>query len=249
MPRYLMFRLFGPFTAWGDIAVGERRHIFPQPTKSAVLGLIAGAVGLRRTDEEPLTALHAGYGFASRVDAPGLLLTDFHTAQTPPESAVKRGKGFRTRRDELSIGRSDLETILSYRDYHMDALAVVCLWSLAAAPYSLERLDDALRRPFFAPYLGRRSCSASLPFSPQIVDAGSPVAALRSATFPDDDLFQGLVGDGTRSFYWEGEIPDDVRALQTVRRRDVARSRIQWHFAERAEHHAVEEKPNVPQQD
>lgn len=249
MPSYLLFRLFGPMAAWGDIAVGERRHVFPQPTKSAILGLVAGALGLRRTDDEQLAALHGGYGFASRVDSPGLLLTDFHTAQTPPESAVRRAKGFRTRRDELSIRRSDLETILSYRDYHTDALAVACLWPLENAPYSLEQLADALRRPVFAPYLGRRSCSPSLPFTPRIVEGSSPTATLRNANFPDDDLLTGIVSDRARSYYWEGEIPSDIEPLQTIRRRDIARSRIQWQFAERTEHHALEEKPNVSQQD
>ncbi|HVT43423.1 MAG TPA: type I-E CRISPR-associated protein Cas5/CasD [Thermoanaerobaculia bacterium] len=249
MPSYLVFRLFGPMAAWGDIAIGERRHVFPQPTKSAILGLVAGALGLRRTDDEQLRALHGGYGFASRVDSPGLLLTDFHTAQTPPESAVRRAKGFRTRQDELSIRRSDLETILSYRDYQTDALAVACLWGGDNAPYSLEQLADALRRPAFAPYLGRRSCSPSIPFAPQIVEETSPTAALRIVTFPDDELLNGVVGDRTRSYYWEGDIPSDMQALQTIRRRDIARSRTQWQFAERAEHHALEERPNVSEQD
>ncbi len=248
MQAYLLFRLFGPMAAWGDIAIGERRHIFSQPTKSAILGLVAGALGLRRTDGEQLAALHDGYGFGSRVDSPGFLLTDFHTAQTPPESAVRRAKGFRTRRDELSIRRSDLETILSYRDYSTDALAVACVWPVEGAPYLLEQLAEALRRPVFAPYLGRRSCSPSLPFAPQILEESSPVAALRGVTFPDDELLKSIVSSGTRSYYWEGEIPDDIKHLQTIRRRDVARSRIQWQFAERAEHHAVEENANVSEQ-
>lgn len=249
MGSYLLFRLFGPMAAWGDIAVGERRHVFPQPTKSAILGLIAGSIGLRRTDEGQLAALHAGYGFASRVDAPGRLLTDFHTAQMPPASAVKRANGFRTRREELSIRRSELETVLSYRDYHADALAIACVWPLEKAPYSLDQLADALRRPVFAPYLGRRSCSPALPFSPYIAEANSPTEALRKATFPDDNVLDRIATGGTRSYYWEGESADDMKPLQTLRRRDVARSRIQWQFAERSEHHAVEERSNVPEQD
>jgi CRISPR system Cascade subunit CasD len=249
MPTYLLFRLFGPAAAWGDIAVGERRHVFSQPTKSAILGLVAGALGLRRTDDEKLAALHSGYGFASRVDAPGLLMTDFHTAQMPPESAVRRAKGFSTRRDELSLRREVLETVLSYRDYHTDALAIVCLWPTEGAPYPLERLAEALRRPVFAPYLGRRSCSPSLPFAPQIHDASSPTAALRNARFPDDDLLSVIATSPTRSYYWEGDLPGDIGALQTFRRRDVARSRTQWQFAERGEHHGVEERSHVPEQD
>jgi CRISPR-associated protein Cas5/CasD, subtype I-E/ECOLI len=246
MKRYLLFRLFGPMTAWGDIAVGERRHVFPQPTKSAILGLVAGALGLRRTDAEELASLHGSYGFASRVDGPGILLTDFHTIQSPPE---QRGRRYLTRREELAIPRDKLDTMLSYRDYQMDGLAVACIWAFDVAPYSLEQLMESLRRPVFAPYLGRRSCSPSLPFAPKIVEAESPTAALRTATFPEDDLLRDLISSRTRSYYWEGDSASDMKMLQTFRRRDAARSRVQWQFADRAEHHAVEDVSNVPEQD
>lgn len=245
MPSYLLFQLFGPMAAWGDIAIGERRHVFSQPTKSAILGLVAGSLGLRRTDEEKLSALHDGYGFASRVDSTGVLLTDFHTAQTPP---TRRGRTFQTRRDELAGRRSDLETILSYRDYHTDSLAVVCLWPLESAPYPIEQLALSLRKPVFAPYLGRRSCSPSLPFGPRIVEAPTSIDALRGAVFPNDGALKGIAEIG-RSYYWEGDQGGDLKPLQTLRRRDVARSRIQWQFAERSEHHAVEEDAHVSEQD
>ncbi|MEO8379267.1 MAG: type I-E CRISPR-associated protein Cas5/CasD [Acidobacteriota bacterium] len=245
MASYLLFQLFGPMAAWGDIAIGERRHVFSQPTKSAILGLVAGALGLRRTDQEKLSALHGGYGFASRVDSAGILLTDFHTAQTPP---TRRGITFRTRRDELAGRRSDLETILSYRDYHTDSFSVACLWALHDAPYPIEHLALALRRPVFAPYLGRRSCSPSLPLDPRLVEAPNPIDALRGAAFPDDGALRGMV-DSARSYYWEGDQGSALKPLQTLRRRDVARSRIQWQFSERSEHHAVEEDAHVSQQD
>src|SRR6266699_2816470 len=80
--EYLVFRLYGPMCSWGDIAVGEVRPSTMHPSKSAILGLVAAALGLKRPDtvrdENERTTLEVahstlahGYGFAVRVDAPG----------------------------------------------------------------------------------------------------------------------------------------------------------------------------------
>ena len=47
---YLVFRLYGPMCSWGDIAVGEVRPSTVHPAKSAILGLIAAALGIKRPD-------------------------------------------------------------------------------------------------------------------------------------------------------------------------------------------------------
>jgi CRISPR system Cascade subunit CasD len=50
MMEYLLFRLYGPLASWGEIAVGESRHTATYPGKSALLGLLAAALGIRRDD-------------------------------------------------------------------------------------------------------------------------------------------------------------------------------------------------------
>ena len=57
MREYLMFRLYGPMASWGDIAVGEYRPSFAHPSKSAVMGMLAAAVGLRREEEDKIAAI------------------------------------------------------------------------------------------------------------------------------------------------------------------------------------------------
>ena len=243
MQVYLLFHLYGPLTAWGDIAVGERRPVFSRPSKSGVLGLIAGALGLRRHQEEALADLHRSYGFACRVDAPGTLLTDFHTVMAAPAARLKNER-IRTRRQELErIAASD-NPIVSRRDYREDTLALACVWALPGAPFSLERLAEALRSPVFMPYLGRKSCPAALPFAPTIVQAKSPYDALVRADLGDDAFLQEVgvlaLPDGHRaSLYWEG---DAEKAQRTVQRRDAARHRRTWQFGEREEHCATVEE-------
>ena len=156
MRDYLIFQLYGPLAAWGDIAVGETRPSSFAPAKSAVLGLVAAALGLRRPDptqdeilrqqwEARHVALAEGYGMAVKLTQPGLPMTDYHTAQVPSSGSGRNKKVFATRRDELTrLPRHDLNTILSRRDYRQDAYAAVALWARDGAPYSL---DENCSRP------------------------------------------------------------------------------------------------------
>ncbi|MEW6220901.1 MAG: type I-E CRISPR-associated protein Cas5/CasD [Thermodesulfobacteriota bacterium] len=149
MTDYLIFRLYGPMASWGEIAVGEVRPSATHPSKSAVLGLVAAALRLDRDQEEMHQRLADAYGFAVRVDCMGVPLVDYHTAQVPPSGSGRNRRTCATRREELTtLPRHKLSTILSRRDYRMDALAVVALWTrIVAPPYALAAIRDALERP------------------------------------------------------------------------------------------------------
>lgn len=166
--NYLVFRLYGPLVSWGEIAVGESRHSAVYPSKSALLGLIAAALGIRREDDERQFALTEGYRFAVKLISPGHLMRDYHTTQVP-DSVGKRV--YRTRRDELVIGKARLGTILSSREYRCDALAIIAVKSIGPSPWSLQELKAALLRPRFLLYLGRKSCPLAAPLNPRIEHA------------------------------------------------------------------------------
>src|SRR4051812_16961130 len=142
----------------GEIAVGERRGSWDRPGRSAVLGLIAACMGLTRDDEEAHEALENGYGLALQVQNVGPLLPDYHTAQVPP---ARRGRRFATRAEELAT--RDLETILSRRDYRTEVFVLGALWRKAGARWSLLEVEEALLKPHYAPYFGRKSCPLMLP--------------------------------------------------------------------------------------
>ncbi|HLD44337.1 MAG TPA: CRISPR-associated protein Cas5, partial [bacterium] len=48
---YLVFQLRAPLSAWGETAVGEYRPTSNYPSNSALLGLLAAALGIDREDE------------------------------------------------------------------------------------------------------------------------------------------------------------------------------------------------------
>lgn len=178
--RFLAFLLAAPLASFGSIAVGERRPSWDRPGKSAVLGLVAGALGLTRDEAEAHRALDRDFLYAVRVEhfelAPCRPLLDYHTVQTAPS---KRGRRFATRREELSTNR--IETILTRREYRSDCCFTVLLWTeQETSRFSLPDVAAALSAPAFAPYLGRKSCPLALPMAPRIVDAEEPFEAFRS---------------------------------------------------------------------
>jgi CRISPR system Cascade subunit CasD len=129
----LLLRLAGPMQAWGDKSRFSRRETRHEPTKSGVLGMLAAAEGRRRTD--PVEDL-AKTRFGVRVDQPGSLVRDFHTAHD---------------RDGKSMP-------LSHRYYLSDAVFLV---GIEGDPELLAGLHEAVKAPVFPLFLGRRSCPPS----------------------------------------------------------------------------------------
>jgi CRISPR system Cascade subunit CasD len=132
----LLLQLAGPLQSWGSTSRFARRSTEAAPTKSGVVGLLAAALGRERTED--LSDL-AAMRFGVRVDQPGTLLRDFHTAHhfTTGEAAP-----------------------VSERFYVADAVFVAGVEGDRAL---IDTLRQALHAPVFLPYLGRRSCPPSRP--------------------------------------------------------------------------------------
>lgn len=262
MREYLVFQLYGPLASWGDIAVGETRPSAPTPAKSAVLGLIAAALGLKRPDtveseaeraewESCHAALARGYGLTVKVQALGVPLSDYHTAQVPSSGTGRNRKTFPTRRDELTwLPRDELNTILSRREYRQDAFTACALWSRNSAPYSLTEIRDKLLEPDFVIYLGRKSCPLALPLSPRIAPADSIEAALNgcdpetalAGLWEDEKTAERIVGKLGKNDWllWDADAETNIPKDQTeiLTRRDEPLSRGRWQFSVREEHRA-----------
>lgn len=239
MTDFLLLTLYAPLASWGDIAVGEFRGSWDRPSRSAVLGLVAAALGLEREDQEAHDALDTGYGVAVRADVPGTPLVDYHTAQTVDAATVRRRRPA-TRAELLDV--RDRETILSRRTYRQDALATVALWVRRPdARWSLAELHDALRRPRFVLYAGRKANAFGLPVNP-VVTTGTTLAEALSRRPSAIGALQGLDAAGWRvTAPGEFEVSHDpcegfesgLRALRRDVRRDARAHRGRWQFAER----------------
>lgn len=132
----LTLQLAGPLQAWGASARFARRTTEHAPTKSGVVGLLAAALGRRRSDD--ITDL-AALRFGVRIDQRGVPVRDYQTAH------------------HFESGKS---SPVSERFYLADAVFVAVVEGEGEL---IDRLHRALRDPVFLPYLGRRSCPPARP--------------------------------------------------------------------------------------
>ena len=187
------------------------------------------------------------------VYSQGTFLRDYHTAQAP-DSVGKFT--YRTRRDELVLGKTRLGTILSTREYRSDAMALVAVRALPDAPYDLRTIKEHLEKPRFHLYLGRKSCPLAAPLNPQISENKNNYyeafkAYLHKPMMPTNKSCEGTVSDrdvywlrqaDDRCYYWEEEVSDfsdtlDLSRMQTRIRHDQPLSRKRWQFSPRREHY------------
>ncbi|WP_347310798.1 type I-E CRISPR-associated protein Cas5/CasD [Defluviimonas sp. SAOS-178_SWC] len=175
MAEFLVFTLAGAMGSFGDLAGHERRGSQLWPGRSAVLGLIGAALGVRREDAAGQAAL-ADWRMAVGTLSLGAPFRDFHTAQAVPTARIKRPNA---RRHALAALKPSDNPVLTLRDYVTDCAFAVALWG-GDGPV----LAEALAAPYFTPYLGRKACPLTVPMAPRLVEAETPVAALSHAVRP-----------------------------------------------------------------
>jgi CRISPR system Cascade subunit CasD len=247
----LIFQLQAPLSSWGDVAVGEYRPSAEYPSQSAIHGLLGAALGIARDDDAAQTKLRTGYRLAVGVLSQGRLLRDYHTAQVPSRTDLKK-RPHATRRDELSLPKTDLNTILSSRDYRQDAAALVAVQTVANAPYSLAQLAEALKKPKFVLYLGRKSCPVAAPLHPRVLSAATISAAFSDYRQQLADLWQQQLPKHTepnnlavQKIAWGDNFGADdlsvvgVQRDLSITRKDQVITRQGWQFADRSEHIAL----------
>lgn len=125
----------GQWHPGGVDAPGEVRHTHELPSRSALLGLLAAGVGIRRDDTERLNAFNRHYSLVVCASRNPRWARDYHTVQMPKE--VRKARYF-SRREELSAPDL-LSAIISRRDYYTDARWMV---AVATTPMRLTGLNS-----------------------------------------------------------------------------------------------------------
>ncbi|MDY3041607.1 type I-E CRISPR-associated protein Cas5/CasD [Streptococcus pluranimalium] len=135
--KTILLKLAGPLQAWGTRSHFETRHTDFYPSKSAIIGLIAASLGYRRDEDEKIQRLNE-IDFAVRVDQPGNLMRDYHTAHKYKAN-----------------GDAD-RTYVTHRYYLEDAVFVVAVSHTDEA--WMSEIEASLQHPYFQPFMGRRAC-------------------------------------------------------------------------------------------
>lgn len=166
MARYLILKLEGVLQAWGGHTFEDVRPSELFPTRSGLLGLLAACCGIQRTQRTELQALAESVLFSVRVDTRPLKMIDYHTVKNA--------------RDSYS-GLKSHDTIQSWREYLQDAKYTIAISSTGGASISLDTLKQAIQKPHYTPYLGRRSCPITLPLYFTDVEAEHMLVAFSEA--------------------------------------------------------------------
>lgn len=220
MADYLVFTLAAALAATGEFAGHERRGSVGWPGRSAILGLVAAAQGIRRDEAERLAALES-LQTAVAVFEEGSHLRDYHTVITIPTAKAKRPN---SRRDAFAMAAGEINTAITKRDYRTSPLFGVALWN-----GNLSEISEALKSPHFTLYLGRKSCPLAAPLAPQIVVAESPGNALLSLRLPP-------WYNEAKALRMYCDVADGDETGDTEQRNDVAIDRVKWHFRQRMVH-------------
>ncbi len=156
--RCLVIRLSAAMQSWGTQSRFTERDTGLEPSRSGVVGLLCAAMGIDREDDEALVPL-ARLGMGVRVDHPGVVCTDFHTAGG---GALNR-KPYGVAKASGSKGG----TVVSRRHFLSDAEFYV---ALSGDKKTLESVDRALHNPAWPLYLGRKSFPPEWPLNLGIHD-------------------------------------------------------------------------------
>lgn len=156
----LLLRLVGPMQSWGTTSRFDQRDTGKEPSKSGVIGLLAAAMGIDRTDWrklEPLTYLSMGV----RHDRSGVLKYDYQTVGQGTEE-VESWDGTIQIRSRMILANGKYPTgdhlgegIQSRRNYLADATFLVGLEGDDRD--FLKLIHDKLKSPAWPLALGRKS--------------------------------------------------------------------------------------------
>lgn len=158
--KSILLKLAGPLQSWGTSSHFETRHTDYYPSKSGVIGLIAASLGYKREQEEAIRCLNE-LDFAVRVEQQGNLLKDYHIAQVP------------SKKNEMvrNYGRNPERTYVTNRYYLEDAVFVVAISHKDEV--LINQILQALKNPYFQPFLGKKSLPLSADFILGVTQEGA----------------------------------------------------------------------------
>lgn len=205
MRDYLILKLQGVMQAWGEHTFEGLRPSTNFPTRSALVGLLAACLGIDRNNRKQQQALADSFLYAVRQDETEhklVKMMDYHTVKDAREDYV---------------GLKSHETIITQREYLLDAVFTVAIWNTDGAEYSLDQLKVAICQPRYTPFLGRRSCPITRPLYEDLVKAINSDEALKliepitGVIYSEEDLLEILGRNKHRHRVRDVPLPNQPR--------------------------------------
>lgn len=164
-------------SAYGLQTFDINRRINHFPTRSALVGLLSAALGIRRDNTDKLLELSDSVDTAVQVNHCGTKISDYHTVQ-----------GFRNPQGKLQKPDTTKPT---YREYWCDSAHT---FAITGNVTIITKLADAVRDPIFTLFQGRKSCPLTRPLFESMTDDDNPVTALLG-NHAEGPIYSDVPGD------------------------------------------------------
>ena len=146
--------------AYGLQTFDIHRRVNHFPSRSAVLGLLGAASGIRRTQHDRLFRLSNALTIAVQVNKAGTKMTDYHTVTH-----------FRSPAGKVQAG-----TKPTYREYWCDT---EYSFAITGPEEDIHQLTERVKQPVFGLFQGRKSCPLLRPLYERLVSEANPATALQ----------------------------------------------------------------------
>lgn len=180
MPKFLILKCHGAMQAWGGHSYEDYRPSLIFPTRSAVLGLLGACLGLAREQQEQFKLLNDSFELTVCANPRYVEHRHFPDKRLPKPLSLHKLTDYHTVLDaRRADGGKREDAIVSRREYLCDAEFTLALRFKDQADYDMQRIVEAIRKPKYTPYLGRRSCPLHRPLFEAIIEAESAELALK----------------------------------------------------------------------
>lgn len=194
MSDTLAFMIDAPMQAWAASSQFQLRDTGNWPTKSALVGIMAAAMGIDKNaanEKEqlaPLASLRCTVLLWPKV-TPVARLTDFHTIGGGYDKSVSSE---RLAMPSKAGDGSPFGTVITRRTYLTDARFIALFQGERRL---IERCAEALRDPVWGVWFGRKCCLPARPLAPVVADScEAALVTLAELHQQDADEFSGLGG-------------------------------------------------------
>lgn len=181
----LAFVIDAPMQSWGASSRFQQRDTASWPTKSALVGIMAAAMGIDKHAEHeaeliaPLAALRCTVLLWPK-EAPVTRLLDFHTVGGGFDKSIPMEK---LSMPSKAGDGSAFGTVITRRTYLSDARFIALFEGDHAV---LESCAAALRDPVWGVWFGRKCCPPSRPLGPVVADSRQAALALLADLHGED---------------------------------------------------------------
>lgn len=184
----LAFYIDAPLQSWGSASRYQHRETQAYPTKSALIGLIAAALGIDKNSHAEAAELQAITRLlltVVRLDKPSnkpSRFTDFHTVGGGYD---KKALSWERMSIPQKASGAPFGTVITHRSYLSDACFVALFEGDADV---LVRVRSALLNPVWGVWFGRKTCLPASPLTPTLgADRQQALNALLEA-LPDHQV-------------------------------------------------------------